>query len=72
MATIAEQLQTYRSALVAARAHGDQAIVRKMEQRIRELEDFQKRHPEEVQAPSPLELFCELNPSDVNCLVYDD
>lgn len=72
MSTIGEQLQTYRCALVEAEARGDQAIVRKIEQQIRDLEEFQQRHPEETEAPSPFEVFCDLNPSNINCRVYDD
>jgi hypothetical protein len=72
MATITDQLQTYRSALAEAQAKGDQAIARKIEQQIRELEEFQRRHPEEAEAPSPFEVFCDLTPSDINCRVYDD
>ncbi len=72
MATIGDQLQTYRSALAEAQAKGEQAIARKIEQQIRDLEDFQQRHPEEAEAPSPFEVFCDLNPSDINCRVYDD
>jgi len=72
MATIAEQLQTYQAALQAAQTKGDEATTRKIEQNIKDLEDFSQRHPEAIDAPSPLEVFCELNPSDINCLVYDD
>jgi hypothetical protein len=72
MASINDQLQTYRSALVEAQARGDQAVARKIEQQIKELEEFQQRHPEEADAPSPFEVFCDLNPSDINCRVYDD
>jgi hypothetical protein len=72
MSSIAAQLETYRSALVEATARGDQAVSRKIEQQIKDLEDFQVRHPEETEAPTPFEVFCDLNPSDVNCLVYDD
>lgn len=72
MASIAEQLQTYRSALQAAQSNGDEAIQRKLEQNIKDLEAFSQRHPEATEAPSPLEVFCDLNPSDINCLVYDD
>jgi hypothetical protein len=72
MATIGDQLQTYRTALAEAQARGDAAIARKIEQQIKDLEDFQQRHPDEAVAPSPLEVFCDLNPSDINCLVYDD
>jgi len=72
MATIGDQLQTYRSALAEAQAKGEQAIASKIEQQIKELEEFQQRHPEEAEAPSPFEVFCDLNPSDINCRVYDD
>ncbi len=72
MASIGDQLQTYRSALAEAEANGEQAIASKIQQQIKELEEFQQRHPEEVEAPSPFEVFCDLNPSNVNCLVYDD
>jgi hypothetical protein len=72
MATIAEQIQSYRSALTEAQAKGDGAISRKIEAQIHELEAFQQRHPEATEAPSPLEVFCDLNPSNINCRVYDD
>ncbi|MBD2551277.1 hypothetical protein H6G65_17135 [Microcystis elabens FACHB-917] len=72
MTTIGDQLQTYRSALAEAQAKGEHAIASKIQQQIRELEEFQQRHPEETEAPSPFEVFCDLNPSDINCRVYDD
>ncbi len=72
MATIGDQLLTYRSALTEAQAKGEQATANKIQQQIRELEEFQQRHPEEAVAPSPFEVFCDLNPSDINCRVYDD
>jgi len=72
MATIADQLQTYRLALTEAQAKGESAIASKIEQQINQLEEFQQRHPEEAEAPSPFEVFCDLNPSDINCRVYDD
>ena len=72
MATIGDQLETYRNALAEARAKDEQSMARKIEQQIKELEEFQQRHPEEAEAPSPFEVFCDLNPSDINCRVYDD
>jgi hypothetical protein len=72
MSSIADQLVTYRSALAEATERGDQAVARKLEQQIKELQDFQVRHPEGTEAPTPFEVFCDLNPSDVNCLFYDD
>ena len=71
MATIGDQLQTYRLALTEAQAKVEPAIASKIEQQIKELEEFQQRHPE-AEAPSPFEVFCDLNPSDINCRVYDD
>lgn len=72
MATIEEKLHSYRADLAQSRANGDEAIARKLEQQITDLEAFQQRHPEEGEAPSPFEIFCDLNPSDINCRVYDD
>ena len=72
MATIGDQLQTYRNALAEAQAKDEQSTARKIEQQIKDLEEFQKRHPDEAEAPSPFEVFCDLNPSDINCRVYDD
>jgi hypothetical protein len=72
MASIADQLDLYRHSLAEALSKNDQAIARKIEQQIKELEEFQQRHPEEANAPSPFEVFCDLNPSDINCRVYDD
>ena len=72
MTTIEDQLKAYRAALAEAQAKGDQAIARKIEQQIKELEELQQRHPEEPNAPTPFEVFCDLNPSDINCRVYDD
>jgi len=72
MASIADQLDAYRQSLAAAQSNNDLAIAHKIEQQIKELEEFQLRHPEEANAPSPFEVFCDLNPSDINCRVYDD
>lgn len=72
MASVESQLEAYQSALSDAIEKGDQAVARKIEQQIEQLKDFQTRHPEVSEAPSPFEVFCDLNPSDINCLVYDD
>jgi hypothetical protein len=72
MATISAQLESYRSALASAQSRGDAAVARKLEQQIDELVAFQQRHPDVTDAPSPLEVFCDLNPSNQKCLIYDD
>ena len=65
-------IHSYRSDLEQAQANGEHAIARKLEQQIRDLETFQQRYPEEREAPSTLEVFCDLNPSNIKCRVYDD
>ncbi|MFM7452433.1 MAG: CP12 domain-containing protein [Cyanobium sp.] len=72
MASISEQLQAYETSLAEVQAKGDEAIARKLQQQVLDLQAFQQRHPDEAVAPSPFEVFCDLNPSDVNCRVYDD
>jgi len=72
MATIAEQLATYRTSLADALSRGDQAFARRIETQIHDLETYQQRHPEEAKAPSSFEVFCELNPADEKCREYDD
>ena len=44
---------------------------------LHELEEYTENHKEEIEAgdhhdPSPLELYCDANPSEPECLVYED
>ena len=50
---------------------------RHIEGELHELEDYVEHHKEEIDAgdhhdPSSLELYCDQNPSEPECLVYDD
>ena len=45
---------------------------RHIEGELEELEAYAERHPEDHHDPTPLELFCDQNPSELECLVYDD
>jgi hypothetical protein len=50
---------------------------RHIEGELHELEDYVANHKEEIEAgdhhdPTALELFCDQNPSELECLVYDD
>lgn len=36
------------------------------------LESYKQRHPEDDHDPTSLELFCDSNPSALECRVYDD
>ena len=45
---------------------------RHIEGELEELEAYAERHPEEHHDPTPLELYCDANPSALECKVYDD
>jgi hypothetical protein len=50
---------------------------RHIEGELQELETYVKNHKAEIVAgdhhdPSPLELFCDSNPSEPECLIYED
>ena len=50
---------------------------RHIEGELHELEVYAENHKEEIQAgdhhdPTPLELFCEVEPSALECKVFDD
>lgn len=50
---------------------------RHIEGELKELEDYVEHHKAEIEAgdhhdPTPLELYCDANPSEPECLVYDD
>jgi len=36
------------------------------------LEKYHANHPEDDRDPSPLELFCDANPSALECRIYED
>jgi hypothetical protein len=56
----------------AAKAAGDQGKVRHLEEELKGLQEFKAHHPEDSHDPTPLEVFCDLNPDAPECLVYDD
>lgn len=45
---------------------------RHIESELEELESYKANNPEDHHDPSPLELYCDANPSEPECLVYDD
>jgi hypothetical protein len=48
------------------------SIARRLEQGIRRLEESPAGHPDESEASSPLALFCDVNPTNINSRVDDD
>jgi len=45
---------------------------RHLEDELGSLEQYQTNHPDEDKDPTPLELYCDLNPSALECKMYDD
>jgi hypothetical protein len=44
---------------------------RYLESYLSELISFSERHPEVTELPSPLTIFCDLNPNAEECKIYD-
>jgi hypothetical protein len=45
---------------------------RHIESELEELQSYQNNHPEETHDPTPLELYCDLNPNALECRIYED
>lgn len=45
---------------------------RHIEGELNELKIYQKNHPEDHHDPTPLELFCEMEPDADECRMYED
>lgn len=72
METIDSHLNQLKAALEQARQNGDNARINHLEKELRDLEAYRAHHPEEQNDPTPLEVYCDLNPEAPECLVYDD
>jgi hypothetical protein len=46
--------------------------VRHLEDELKGLEEYKQHHPEDKHDPSPLEVYCDMNPEAPECRVYDD
>jgi hypothetical protein len=45
---------------------------RHLEDELYSLEKYQVNHPDDEHDPTPLELYCDLNPNALECRIYDD
>lgn len=45
---------------------------RYLESYLEELLKYQKANPDELEVPTSLELYCQSNPSALECRIYDD
>ena len=72
MNTIDEHIQKDQSEIQSAKDHGDNAKVRHLTEELNSLKEYKDHHPEDKHDPNTLELFCDANPDEPECLVYDD
>lgn len=45
---------------------------RHLEDELDSLEKYQANHPDDEHDPTPLELYCDLNPEALECRIYED
>jgi len=45
---------------------------RHIQEELHDLEEYKEHHPGDDHDPTPLELYCDQNPSEPECLIYDD
>ena len=45
---------------------------RHIKSELEDLESYHENNPEDHHDPTPIELFCDANPSEPECLVYED
>lgn len=45
---------------------------RHIQEELHDLEEYKEHHPGDEHDPTPLELYCDQNPSEPECLIYDD
>jgi hypothetical protein len=72
MKTIDEHIEKDKAGLEQALASGDLGKARHLEEELKGLEEYKEHHPEDSHDPSPLEVYCDLNPEAPECRVYDD
>mgnify|MGYP001156880541 CR=1 FL=1 len=72
MNTIEEHIQKDQSEIQSAKEEGNDPKVRHLTDELHSLEEYKEHHPEDHHDPNALELFCDANPDEPECLVYDD
>ena len=72
MKSIDEHIQKDQSEIASAKEEGNLPKVRHLTEELKELEGYKDHHPEDKHDPNALELFCDANPDEPECLVYDD
>jgi len=72
MKSIDEHIQKDQSEIQQARAEGNTAKVRHLEEELQSLKEYKDHHPDDEHDPTSLEMYCDTNPEAPECRVYDD
>ena len=72
MKTIDEHIKKDESEIQEAKAQGNDSKLHHLEDELNSLKEYKEHHPEDKHDPNALELFCDANPDEPECLVYDD
>ena len=77
MKSIEEHILKDQKEIQTAQESGDAPKVRHLTEELHSLEEYKEHHKDEIEAgdhhdPNALELFCDANPDEPECLVYDD
>lgn len=72
MKSIQEHIEKDIAELYDALANGNKQRARHISDELEQLENYKKNHPDESHDPTPLELYCELNPESDECRIYED
>ena len=67
-----DHLASLATELAQARQSGNQAKTNHLQSELNDLEAYRAHNPEASKDPTPLEVYCDLNPQAPECLVYDD
>ena len=67
-----DHLASLATELAQARQSGNQAKANHLQSELNDLEAYRAHNPETSKDPTPLEVYCDLNPQAPECLVYDD
>ncbi len=72
MNSIDEHIQKDQSEIQSAQQEGNIPKLRHLTEELHSLEEYKEHHPDDKHDPNALELFCDANPDEPECLVYDD
>ena len=72
MESIDQHIKKDLKELEKASLSGEDKKVRHLTDELQSLTEYKAHHPNENADPNSLELYCDANPDQPECLIYDD